>query len=108
MSWDHIITLAQTLLSLGPLVAIIWRGAKLVAQVEENVNDINNLGKKVNQIADIQHNEQKQLAQKMDMIDRSVVEISTTMRHINDTLIEMKRDIRELRHKVFGGGDGHP
>lgn len=71
-----------------------WESDKHTEDIKRQAVDINNLGKKLDVMRDSYALELKQVLAKIDIIDKSLIEVLSTMRHIQET-------VGDLRKRVF-------
>ena len=71
-----------------------WDNVHLHDELHKQEIDINNLGTKVDALREEHQVEIKQVFNKIDALDKSVIEMYTSMKYVQETVREIKEGLR--------------
>ena len=94
----------STIIALGSVVGTIvtavsffnrlkWDNQRHDEEIKKQIIDINRLGEKVNSIKDTIIDEQRNTAVKIDTLDKTMIEVFTTLKHVQATITEIKEKL---------------
>jgi peptidoglycan hydrolase CwlO-like protein len=83
--------LIQSIVFLTPVVIVFYKQGKKDQHMNELEKDVNGIGKKLSEIKDNQTGTLMELSRKVDGVEKSIVELSTSMKFMTETIKELKR-----------------
>ena len=67
-----------------------WENAHHADEIKDIKKDVNNLGSKCNAIKDLLVSEQRELMLKIEALDKIMIEMSTTLKFVQSTIVDIK------------------
>jgi uncharacterized protein YoxC len=99
MEGPRIIELIQSIVFVLPVVMIIWKLSGVIHAVERHTKDIDGLGKKINDLLIVKNETDDMLAKKIEKIEKTLTEVSTSMQFIQRDVKEVKDDLKKYQSK---------
>ena len=90
---DLIVPLISIIVMLIPIGGLFWKIAQIVFRVHENKNDIDNIGKKLNQHIENQEKKLGDLAAVIGHANELVTRMEVRMTTMLDTINEIKKKL---------------
>lgn len=86
-------TSIQCVVFLIPVITLFYKQGKKDQKMYELERDVDGIGKKVHDVRQTQHETMADVKSKMADMDRSLVEVSVTMRLMSEAIKEMKEKL---------------
>jgi uncharacterized protein (DUF342 family) len=86
-----VVEIIQSIVFFIPIGLIIWRMSALNSNIQENKKDIDGLGKK---IRDQDEKIKNDLSMKLDKVENTLIELSTSMQFTQRDIEEIKTDLK--------------
>ena len=91
--------LIQGILYLLPMILGLWKLSSVVHQVKTNAKDVNDLGKRLNNVVETLKAENTELINKFNIMTNQITELLTSMSHIRKDIEELKSDMKGIVRK---------
>ena len=93
---QYLVALIQTIIFLTPVIILIWKMSGYAHQINQNKINIDNLGKKLDEVVKKQQTEQSEMVAKISIVSSNVTEILAIFKYLKEDIDYIKKDIKEM------------
>lgn len=70
-----------------------WDNQKHSEEIKQHCKDLNNMGQKLDRLKDLQNKELKDIIQRIDELDKSLIKVVATLEHVVLAVNEIKEKV---------------